>query len=844
MASHTPIVPDIEELVRELTFEEKVSLLSGKDFWVTNPVERLGIPSIKYSDGPNGARGALFKDGLASACFPASVSLAATFDKGLVASIGKALAEETRTKGASVLLGPTVCPHRDPRGGRNFESFSEDPFLAGELASEYIRGLQQQGIGATIKHYAANEQETKRFTVNACLSQRALREIYIKPFEIAIKKSDPWAVMTSYNAVNGTHSDMNEYLIERILRNQWGFQGLVVSDWGGTNSTVESLNAGLDLEMPGPGSHRTLNKVHTALENGEVSEKTLNARVQKNLEMLVKAGKFMDPEIPAEAAVDRPEHRALIRKAGAEGVVLLKNEASILPLQKEKLRSIALLGLAKEFLGHGGGSASVNAHHKVTPYHALEEALGDTVELKYALGADIVRNLDTLKADVVDEDGNPGFTARLHTTDSDRPTVSNNRAGYFLSVQQANLSSVTFTGSFTPSVSGNHYISFVTVAASRVTINEEEVFGAQDASADVMAFLFGTASDTRKQYHFVAGQSYAIKIEATALAGGTSDLTALAHPVVGFSLGFAFEADFATDLCSVAVEKAQTSDVAILFVGNTPAWETEGYDRDGLALPKDGSLDRLVSGCASVNPNTIVVNMTGSPISMPWVDDVKAVVQAWFPGQEAGYAITDALLGRVNPGGKLPVTFPKRIEDAPTYGNFPGSIEKLQVDYKEDIFIGYRHYDQHPETVLFPFGYGLSYTTFDITDANLSTTKVKPSDSFDVSACVHNTGSATGSEVLQVYVGPAEEEVSTCPLARAKKILAGWVKIQNLKPGDKEIVSTTVSVKDSMSYWDEAKYRWIVPKGSYIVYIGTSSAEKDVVSSLNIEVLEEGTFEP
>lgn len=843
MGSYTPATPDLKGLVNDLTLEEKVSLLAGKDFWVTNPVERLGIPSLKVSDGPNGARGGLFKGGLSSACFPAAVSLASTFDRTLVAGVGKALAEETRSKGATVLLGPTICPHRDPRGGRNFESFSEDPFLAGELATEYINGLQREGVGATVKHYAANEQETKRFTMNSNVSQRALREIYLKPFEIAVKKSDPWALMTSYNLVNGTHADMNKYLIEDVLRKEWGFKGLVMSDWGGTNSTAESLEAGLDLEMPGPTIHRTVEKVQEALKSGKLSEKALNARVEKTLELLVRTGKFAKPGIDEEQAIDKPEHRALIRGAGADGLVLLKNNNNTLPIKQEAIKSIALIGLAKEFLGHGGGSAAVNAHHKITPYQAIEEALGDKVELKYAEGARIIRNLEALGEGVTDEDGKPGFTTRLYTSDAETPTTSNHPAANFMSVERPNLVSMTMTGTYRPLTSGSHYLSMATAGNTKVFIDDEEFFKVEGPAADLMAILFGTAPEERKQHKFEVGQSYAIRIEATALADSVTDMSIFANPLICLNVGFTSQELYEADLHTQAMEVAKTSDLAIVFVGNTPVWETEGLDRETMDLPMNGSLDRLVKGCAEVNSNTIVVNSTGSPITMPWIEDVAAVVQAWFPGQEAGYAIADVLLGKVNPGGKLPVTFPKRTEDAPAYGNFPGSVATLQCEYKEDVFMGYRHYDKHPETVLFPFGYGLSYTTFDISNAQVSSTSVRPTEDFKVSARVSNTGSVAGSEVLQVYAGPAEGQ-SSCSVDRPKKILAGWAKVKDLAAGETKEVSVTVNVRDSLTYWDESRYKWVVPKGKYVVYISSSSADTDVVKTLEVEVSEEGVFEP
>lgn len=306
----------------------------------------------------------------------------------LAAEVGAALAEETQSKGARVLLAPTVCLHRHPLGGRNFESFSEDPLLAGKLAAAYIRGLQDKGVGATIKHFAANEQETARFTVNETISERALRELYLKPFEIAIKESNPWAVMTSYNLVNGTHADSSEFLLKKVLRGDWGWKGLVMSDWGGTNSTAESINAGLDLEMPGPTRWRKIEDVKAAIAAGKTSEEAVTDRARNVLELLVKIRQFEDPITPPEQAINRPSTQELIRKVGGTGAVLLKNKGSVLPLKKENLpkKKIALLGHAKDSLIHGGGSASVNAHYKITPYEGLKEAIGDDVELVYAKG--------------------------------------------------------------------------------------------------------------------------------------------------------------------------------------------------------------------------------------------------------------------------------------------------------------------------------------------------------------------------------------------------------------------------------------------------------------------------
>lgn len=352
------------------------------------PIPAKGVPAVKVSDGPNGARGAFFEGGATSACFPAACCVASTFDVDLAARIGSALAEETQTKGARCILAPTMCIHRHPLGGRNFESFSEDPFLTGKMAAKVVTGVQAHGIAATVKHFAANEQETDRLTVDETISERALREIYLKPFEIAIKEAKPWAVMTAYNQINGQHADFNEFTLKQVLRGEWGWDGLVMSDWGGTNSTAASLNAGLDLEMPGPTKERSAEAVIRAVNAGEVTERTIDERATRVLKFLSRLRCFEDPTIPPEKAVNKSEHQALIREVGSKGIVLLKNKDSILPLPKNQLKgkTVALLGHAKTSLAHGGGSASLNAHYKITPWDGLKAAWGDDVNLSYAKG--------------------------------------------------------------------------------------------------------------------------------------------------------------------------------------------------------------------------------------------------------------------------------------------------------------------------------------------------------------------------------------------------------------------------------------------------------------------------
>ncbi|KAL2847400.1 glycoside hydrolase superfamily [Aspergillus pseudodeflectus] len=811
-----------KSLIPQLTLEEKCSLLAGADFWQTTAIERLGIPSLKMSDGPNGARGEGFYGSKTSACFPASVSLAATWDAGLVHAVGHALAEDTKSKGARLLLGPTVCPHRHPLGGRNFESFSEDPFLAGSLAAEYIKGLQGNGIGAVIKHYAANEQETLRNTIDVWVSERALREIYLRPFEIAIKESKPLGVMTAYNSVNGAHADFNEFLLKKVLRAEWGFKGLVMSDWGGTNSTAASLNAGLDLEMPGPSTHRTLPLVQKALD-GELTMETIDERVSNVLECLSRTGCFENPTaVLEEQAIDLPEHRALIRRAGADGIVLLKNTDNILPLQPGHHKAIALVGLAKEYLGHGGGSAAVNSHHKVTPFDALTEALGDSCELRYAEGARILRSLSPLSADVTTQNGQPGFEVEITFADSTPRKSLVSPCSRFIHFELRNIESAVMTGIYMPTESGAHYISFNVFGEATISINGRVVLRREN-SRDLMATLVGYGAPVTIQHEFVQGREYEIRISAKACEcfdGGVCDM---GTAYLGFSLGLAHQSEYEADLLGPAVEAARSSDIALVFTGHTPAWETEGADRESFALPKDGSQDRLIEAVAAVNRNTIVVNCTGSPIDMPWASQVAAIVQAWFPGQEAGYSIADVLLGKVNPGGKLPTTLPKSLDDSAANSHFPGDVESRVVEYKEDIFVGYRHHDRFPEGVLFPFGFGLSYTTFEIDPVSiqLSTDVVSgPESTMNIRIKVKNTGAVCGSEVVQIYVGYLGDNPT---VERPQKELCGFGKVE-VDRGREEWINITVSAR-SLAYWNDKRKLWSIDGGKYTLYIAASSTD-------------------
>ncbi|KAF3001645.1 hypothetical protein E8E14_002901 [Neopestalotiopsis sp. 37M] len=834
---------DIEAVLKSLTLEEKISLLAGQNFWETVPVPGK-VPHIKTSDGPNGARGADFTGGTPAACFPAASNVAATFDLDIANRIGQALAEETQSKGARCLLAPTTCIHRHPLGGRNFESFSEDPLLSGKLASQVIQGVQSKGVAATIKHFAANEQETERMSVDEIISERALREIYLRPFEIAVKEAKPWAVMTAYNCVNGEHCDSNAFNF-KVLREEWGWKGLIMSDWGGTNSTAEALNAGLDLEMPGPTNRRKIPDVLAAIKEGKTSEKAIDDRARAVLEFIDRLKAFEDPTIPPEQAINKPEHQALIREAGAKGCVLLKNDNGVLPLSKDKVKGkkVAVFGLAKTPLAHGGGSASVNAHYKIAPWDALQETIGDSAELVYAQGAHTQRILlpvgeDKAAGSVVGLDGKPGFTLQVYDKDTQEceetthghPSSSISPLG-----SKATLYKVLeFVGDFTPTESGSHYLGCTGLGLTQVYINDKLVHDQKKPSPDAMGFLFGAISEDEFTYPFSAGTAYRIKVRSMP----PIDVPGLEilNGRSGVRLGLQMASEHDADLQGQAVALAKDADYALVFTGHDPQWETEGQDQASFNLPRKGTQDALVSAVAKVNPNTVVINSTGVAIALPWLGEVAGLVHAGFPGQECGNSIVDVVTGAVNPEGRLPMSFPKRLEDAPAHGNFPGEYNangQLKVEYKEGVFVGYRHYDRiGRDKVNFAFGHGLSYTTF--ATGNLRVSK-KSETEFSASVDVTNTGKTAGGTLVQLYAGNAAVSAE-----HPVKGLVAFKKIR-LAAGEKRTVELAVVARD-LGFFDEARGSWVVPEGQYDFSVGESAL--DIIQTVKVAVEKELTFAP
>lgn len=794
----------IETLIEQMAVEEKIAMLSGADMWHTVAIERLGIPAIRVTDGPSGARGAQSRQGPTSACFPAGVALAATWNTELVGRVGAALAEETRAKGAHILLAPTVNMHRSPLAGRNFECYSEDPYLAGRMAIAYINGLQSGGVGACIKHFVCNDSEFERKTISSQIPERALREIYLRPFQMAIRQAKPWTVMSAYNKVNGRWCSENPYLLLDILKGEWEFDGAVISDWFGTY-TPRAAQGGLDLEMPGParwmGEH-----VRIALEAGDLSLAELDDKMRRLLRTIKRAGAFEQPDLAPERSMDKPEHRRLIREAGGEAIVLLKNADGILPLDPTQIRSIAVIGENARWAQiQGGGSVHVRPHYVVSPLDGIRNKAGEAVEIGYEIGCNIGRQLPLIKADwlAAGDGGQKGLCVEYFAS----PDLSGDPV-HAETVEHLDLAwfgkevpgvddsrfSARLTGYLTVPESGRYRLGLMSVGLGRLYVDGRQVldnwtsmppWGGPEKTVE-MELTGGRAIPLQIEYRWEGGADWRVLrlgCRPPALVASMKDAVAL----------------------------AASSDVAIVVVGQTDEWEREGEDRADMELPDEQAT--LIERVAAANPNTIVVVNTGSPITMNWLDRVAAVVQVWYLGQEMGNAIADVLFGDVNPSGRLPTTFPRRLQDNPAYLNYPG--ENGEVLYGEGLFVGYRYYDAKGIEPLFPFGHGLSFTSFAYSNLRLDAAEYAPGDEIHVSLDVGNTGSRAGKETVQLYIHDVESR-----LRRPEKELKAFTKVA-LEAGETKKVSLVLD-REALSFYDPFQKRWVAEPGEFELLVGSS----------------------
>ncbi|RKL36642.1 putative beta-glucosidase I [Fusarium proliferatum] len=796
---------DVEALIQQLTLEEKVQLTA---------------------DGPNGVRGTHFFDSTPSSCLPCGTALGATWNTDLIHRLGQLLSDEAHAKGAHVLLGPTVNIQRGPLGGRGFESFSEDPILSGILAGNYVRGVQKNGVSATMKHFACNDMESARMAVDVQVTERALREVYLLPFMIAVEMASPRVFMTAYNKVNGTHAPDNHHLLQDILRDEWKWEGLVVSDWFGTYSTTEAINAGQDLEMPGPTRWRGETLVHAVTSN-KVKRSTLDERVRNVLKLVKHSieNTSIRPNAP-ETQLQSDENTRLLREAAAESVVLLKNEKGVLPLDLTK--RVAVIGPNADISTYcGGGSASLRAYHTVSPLEGIKGIAKDVSFTKGLYGHRSLPQIGKLLKTV--DEQRQGFTLRIY---NDPPPTSGPDTRKVLEMRILDDSNIWFVdyehpaleqiwyaemeGVLTPENSGEWDFGLCVHGTGELFIDGELVVSNVTDQKPGSSFLgCGTVEKTGCKM-LEGGKSYNVVVRWG--CDKTSDLKV--SGVVDFGqggmrLGGCPRLEPRQALQD-AVELAKSVDQVVLCVGTSGEWESEGQDRTNMSLPP-GS-DDLISAVLQANPNTVVLIQSGTPVSMPWVDQASTIAQAWFGGNEAGNGIADVLFGAANPSGKLPITMPRRVADNPSALSFRS--EGGRVLYGEDVHVGYRWYDTLDIEPLFPFGHGLSYTTFELSDLRVEEHGEPESKMLTVSVNVSNTGSRSGAAVVQVYVKPPHPTPLTASaldtITRSSKELKGFAKI-NLDLGASGVATIELDVLRATSYWSEREDYWCSDAGDYTV---------------------------
>ncbi len=792
--------PRTQSVLTDLSIDEKAAITAGSGFFTMTGSERLGIPNWMTTDGPNGARGSSFLGSGESkaTCIPCGSALGASWDPSLVEELGALLGRETRQKAARVLLAPTVNLHRSPLAGRNFECFSEDPLLAGKLAAGYIRGVQSQGVITTVKHFVGNECETDRWTSNSIIDERALRELYLVPFELAVKEGGTLGIMTSYNRVNGSYCTEQRWLLTDLLRDEWGFEGLITTDWMSGGDTVLSAEAGLTIEMPS-GNRAFGTALVAAVADGRVSEETLDMLAGRLLSTFEQIGAWDDEPQP-EQSIDLPEHRDLARRAAAGSMVLLRNETvgdqPVLPLDVASVASMAVIGPnAARAQIMGGGSANLRPFHRTSPLDAIRRRLGDTIDISYAEGCNIDAQAPLLGgSSLVAPDGQQGFLIELfESLDFDgEPVGTANReisrllfGDEPLAGHKLDSFAVRATTTFTPPVSGEFSFEVTQVSPTRVLVDGVVVVDGVTEKPPVGTGFFGFGADVPPSFvNLTRGRPCEVVVEL------------IADRVMMFAgMDLRVRAPQPDGALEQAVAAAKAADVAVVVVGTNDDWETEGEDRTTIALP--GDQDELVAAVLAANPRTIVVVNTGAPVLLPWAGDAPAMLQSWLGGQEMADALVDVLTGAVDPGGRLPVTFPLAIEHTPSFGNFPG--DNGQVVYAEGIFVGYRWYDSRTLPVLFPFGHGLSYTAFEV--GRPVAASVVAGETVTVEVPVTNIGDRRGSHVVQCYVRPHGSRV-----VRPEKELKAFTKV-TLDPG--ETTTVTLELDDrAFAYWDPAQPEW------------------------------------
>ncbi|MFF7774535.1 glycoside hydrolase family 3 C-terminal domain-containing protein [Streptomyces tanashiensis] len=798
----------VETALGKLDLDAKTRLLAGQDMWSLPALPEIGLKSLVMSDGPIGVRGVRWTADDPSVALPSPTALAAAWDPALARRAGRLLAQEARRKGVHVLLAPTVNLHRTPLGGRHFEAYSEDPYLTGAIGTGYVQGVQDGGVGTTVKHYVANDAETDRFTVDNRIAPRPLRELYLAPFEAIVENAHPWGIMTAYNQVNGVTMTEHHHLVNEVLRGEWGFDGCNVSDWMAARSTTGDIAGGLDVAMPGPDTVYGA-ALAAAVRAGEVEESAVDTAVRNVLRLAARVGALegAPPVVTAHPATIDGD--ALAREIARRGFVLVRNENGALPL---KHGTVALSGAAaRDARVLGGGSAQVFPDHVVSPLDGLTAALPEGA-LTYTVGADPSEELAP---------ADQGFTLRARCRDAEgrllgEGSLPNGQVQWIgddlpEGVTHQALASIEVFGTFTPRESGEHAFGTRGLGAFTLAVAGETVFdGTQVMGPETDPFeaFFGSPVE-RAKVVLTAGETVEVSLLHTLDKEFAAPL-----PAVMFSFVHLAPRRDPDELITEAVEAARAADTAVVVVATTERVESEGFDRKDLALP--GRQDDLVRAVAAANPNTVVVVNAGSPVELPWREDVAAILLSWFPGQEGGAALADVLTGAEEPGGRLPTTWPVALADVPVTEVTPTDGE---LHYTEGVFIGYRAWDKAGAAPAYPFGHGLGYTrwSYDSLVAAPDRATVR----------ITNTGDRPGRETVQIYLAPVAD-----PVERPARWLAGFASVE-AAPG--ETVETEIALpRRAFEIWDEEKNGWTLVTGAYEVVAAHSLTDARLTATLEI----------
>jgi len=809
--SSADIDTKVNLLIQKMTIEEKIDLLGGTDGFYARGIPRLGIARLKMADGPIGVRN--FGPATAMA---GGIALAATWNLSLAERVGMEIGRDARSKGVHFLLGPGVNIYRSPLNGRNFEYFGEDPFLASRFTVGYIKGVQSQNVSSTVKHFMANNSEFDRHNTDSIIDERTMREIYLPTFEAAVKEAHVGAIMNSYNLVNGSHATQSDWMNNQVAKKEWGFDGIIMSDWTSTYDTAGAANGGLDLEMP---SGRFLNKekLLPLIKSGIVSESTIDDKIRRMLRLAYRFGWYDREQTDLSIPRLNWQGRQAALQSARESMVLLKNEANLLPLSKAKIKTIAVIGPnAIPAVPVGGGSARVEPFSSIGFLEGISTYSRDSIKVLSARGIPTLSELAERTNFTTTANGTEtGLRAKYFKEEDVNGTPEVSRIDQHVNFGDGarqsfppQTSASSWMGYFTPQSSGDHEIFVQTTGeaggAFRLYVDDKLVF---DNWTSSRALLSSTIQNLDAQPHKIV-------FERKGRPG-----------FLGSRLRFGIVRS-GTLVDDEALKIAAQADVVVLTPGFNPESESEGADRTFRLPPGQ---DELILRISAANKKTVVVMTSGGNVDMnSWVDHVPALIEAWYPGEQGGNALAEILFGDINPSGKLPVTFERNAKDNPTFNNYYPEKGTNKVVYNEGVFVGYRGFEHNNIAPRFPFGYGLSYTSFGY--SGLSIQPVDTSEKkglYKVTFTVKNTGKVAGAEVAEIYVGEGLPK-----LPRPEKELKGFSKVV-LRPGESKMVSVLLDSR-AFAYYDTAAQKWTINPGTFHIMVGRSSKQIDLRGTLQL----------